>query len=161
MWLEHPGTSVVIQQAWSKRLSLVTKLKNEKNTLKAWNVVVFGNIHQKIKLLCNIIDNIQNQPHTPALLEQELNVTKNLTELEQWTTTFWRERSKSRLIEERDSNSHYFHVTTMIHRRHNRINYIVDSGNNWIQDRERIGLEFEEYFRNIFTTVHPPYTNEI
>lgn len=161
MWLEHLDTSVVTQQAWSKGLSLVTKLKNTKNALKEWNAAVFENVHQKIKLLCNIIDNIQNQSHTPALLEQERNVTKDLTNLEQHATTFWRERSKSWWLEEGDSNSHYFHVTTLIHRRHNCINYIVGSSNNWIQDRERIGREFEDYFQNIFTTVHLPCTNVI
>lgn len=86
----------------------------------------------------------------------EQSVVHELTELEKREAIFWRKRAKTRWAEEGGLNTHYFHVTTLIHRRYNRINYILNSRNSWINDRQQIGEEFEVHFRSNFTIVNPP-----
>lgn len=51
MWLDHPNTSRIIHIAWAKGFSLLSKFKNTKTALKAWNKNIFSNLQHKIKQL--------------------------------------------------------------------------------------------------------------
>lgn len=40
---------------------------------------------------------------------------------------FWQKKAKTRWLEEGDANTHYFHITTIVHRRHNKIKCIQNA----------------------------------
>lgn len=155
MWLEHPDTSYIIQAALQKGHSLATKLKNTKVALRKWNKTVFGHISQKTTALRNLVEDLQNGPQDAASISQEQQAVIDLMELEKQEAIFWKERSKVRWVEEGDLNTHYFHVSTVIHRRYNHITYILNSENHWINDRQLIGGEFEAFFKGLYATVFP------
>lgn len=69
----------------------------------------------------------------------------------------WRDKAKERWMEEGDANTHFFHLTTLIHRRYNSINGILNEHNIWLHDRRQISAAFEEYFVKLFTTVQPNF----
>lgn len=154
MWLDHPDTHRVIQTAWSRDYSFSSKIQHTKNALKDWNKNVFGNIHQKIKQLHQTIDHLQTLPPDSTNLQLEAAAAYTLAELERREAVFWKEKAKTRWIEEGDSNTHYFHVTTLIHRRYNLVTNILDANNLWVTDMNHIGAQFESYFKQIFSSGH-------
>lgn len=155
MWIDHPNTSFIIQEEWSRGISLTSKLKHTKVALKEWNKLVFGDVYQKLQQLRQTIEQLQNQPQVGNNLQFEQAVVRDLTAMEKQAEIFWKERAKTQWIEEGYSNTHYFHVTTLIHRRYNRVDYLKNAENTWIYDRQSIGAEFETHFCNIFANVHP------
>lgn len=155
MWLQHPDTTFIIQEAWSRGQSLTSKLKHTKTALKEWNKKVFGNIHLKLQQLCTLIEETQNQPPDDHNFQLEQAAAQALVELEKKEEVFWKERAKARWIEAGDSNTHFFHLTTLIHRRYNRVDYIKNLDNIWINDRQGIGDAFESHYSHIFASVHP------
>lgn len=161
MWIDHPDTALIIQAAWSQGSSLPLKIKNTKAALKTWNRTVFGNIHQKIQQLHHHIQELQQQAQTPQYLLLEQAISHELDKLEKREVIFWKEKAKARWIEDGDHNTHYFHVTTLIHRRYNQINYLLNSDHSWISDRHLIGGTFEAYFQRIFASVHPVCPNSL
>lgn len=62
MWTLHPETGTVIQEAWIKGFSMVSKLKNTKIALKEWNQRSFGRIQRTIKHVKELIKSVQDSP---------------------------------------------------------------------------------------------------
>lgn len=52
-------------------------------------------------------------------------------------------------------NTHYFHLTTLIHKRYNAINTLFSPNSRWITERDHIGSAFEEYYTSRFTSSAP------
>lgn len=67
----------------------------------------------------------------------------------------WRDKAKARWNEQGDSNTHFFHLQTVIHRTHNSITRIQDSHNRWMDTRSDIGHAFVSFFLSLFSSVHP------
>lgn len=56
-----------------------------------------------------------------------------------------------------DANSRYFHLSTIIRRRFNAIEYIRNVDGSLEHNRESIGHIFLHYFSSLFTSIHPVY----
>lgn len=69
----------------------------------------------------------------------------------------WRDKAKARWIDEGDANTHFFHLLTVIYRRYNAIPAIVNTNNVWIRSRREIGMEFQAFFSNLFTSTDPQF----
>lgn len=82
---------------------------------------------------------------------------RDLDDLYTREETLWRDKAKARWMEEGDANTHYFHLSTIIHRRYNRIHHILDSNNQWLSNRQLIGNAFQTYFTNLFVIVGPSF----
>lgn len=62
MWTIHPETGYIIAEAWERSSSFISRIKNTKIALKIWNNKTFGHIPSRIKLLTDMISNLQTQP---------------------------------------------------------------------------------------------------
>jgi hypothetical protein len=70
--------------------------------------------------------------------------------------TFWRSKSKESWLTCKDLNTKYFHLSTLIRRRSNVVNFLkLDSG-VWVSSRFAIGENFTAHFTNIFLTTSNP-----
>lgn len=97
-------------------------IKKTKKVLKEWDKHSFGNVQDKILQLKKGIDFLQNQPQTDDKLNMERVLTQNLEELLKWEELLWKDKAKVKLIEVGDINTHFFHISTDIHRRKSNIN---------------------------------------
>lgn len=82
-------------------------------------------------------------------MQQELDVLLLKQEM------LWKDKAKANWNEQGDTNTHFFHLSTIIHRNNNRICRILSCQNEWITQRTAIGNAFENYFSHLFTTVSP------
>jgi hypothetical protein len=88
----------------------------------------------------------------------ELEATLCL-ELEEWMEKEelkWKQKSKELWLREGDRNSRFFHLSTLIRRRSNKILEIKMEDGTQIYDRNSIGEYFTRHFTNLFTSVSPP-----
>lgn len=73
----------------------------------------------------------------------------------------WRDKTITTWIEEGNANIRYFHITTLLHRRHSAIEYLKHSNGEWIHDRQDIGHAFTNYFFCLFTSTNPNFLDEL
>lgn len=66
-----------------------------------------------------------------------------------------RDKAKSKWLQEGDANTHFFHLTTILHRRYNSITSILSSNNLWLSKRQKIDMAFQEYFEALFQSFEP------
>lgn len=136
-------------------------MKNTKLALKAWNKDVFGNVQHRIKQIKQEIQKLQEMPQHQQVLEEEHMAQKTLDTLLKREELLWRDKSKVRWIDEGDANTRFFHVSTLIHRRYNAISYIQNCDNEWIRSRQGIGMAFQRFFVDLFTSAEPQFPDNL
>lgn len=87
----------------------------------------------------------------------EPKALKELDELLIRDRILWKEKAKAQWLEEGDANTHFFHLSIVIRRKHNFIHYILDCENNRIIDYDQIAAHLISYYSNLFTSTYPSF----
>ncbi|PNX54610.1 cysteine-rich receptor-like protein kinase, partial [Trifolium pratense] len=159
-WLQHPDFFAFVKQTWEnldirgkKTFVLKEKLRKLKEILKVWNREVFGildlNIDKTVKELNEVEELIANGHNDP--------ITSNPREL---ITKFWEQmhykenlinqKSRTKWIQEGDSNTCFFHASIKGRRRRNQLLFL-NKGNSLIQGVAEIKEEVKDNFSRHFT----------
>ncbi|KAK3226778.1 hypothetical protein Dsin_006640 [Dipteronia sinensis] len=74
-----------------------------------------------------------------------------LTEITNYTgRNFWQQKSRNCWLKEGDRNTKFFHISTIIRRRRNKIKGFKKEDGNWIRDIGKMKKETINYFLNFF-----------
>lgn len=151
----------VIEEAWSKGHAspsfphLMTKLKTTKLALKVWNRQVFGHNSHKISELKQYIEDFQSSPPSDMNSKLECRAQRDLDELLLRECIMWKEKAKAHWLQEGGANTRFFHLTTVIHRSRNHIQYILNNENSRIGEYDQVVNLFINYYSNLFLSVNP------
>lgn len=107
MWITHPGTGAIINYAWHRSSSFPSRLKNTKVALKDWNKYSFGRVYDKIRVLKDLILSLQSKPQDSEVIVLEDRLQLELHEIFKREELLWRDKAKTRWIEEGDANTHF------------------------------------------------------
>lgn len=156
MWIRDATIGLVISYAWHSfyvppNLSqFMSELKSTKVALKKWNIHHFKNVPGRIKELKHIIETCQSSSQSNFIMEQEASACKELDETLVRERLLWKSKAKARWLEEGNANTHFFHVTTLSHRRSNHIHSIFSDANIRVSNPDSIGQVFVDYYANLF-----------
>jgi hypothetical protein len=158
IWLSHPEFPTVVDKAWaapcpnlSSTFDLFTSL------VTTWNKNTFGNIFQRKKRTLARITGMQgalatNPSEASARLEKSLRMEYgNILKLEE---DFWALKSRVGWVVEGDRNTKFFHTTTLVRRRYNKIVRIQNNMGDWIVDSQLIRNHIQQGFIDLFSTSH-------
>jgi hypothetical protein len=124
------------------------KLKKLKDALKAWNRDVFGildlNIDKTVSDLNEIEEQIVNHGSAPSTLNSKEKV-KEFWEQIHFKESILRQKSRSKWIQEGNSNTRFFHASVKGRRRRNQI-VKLKKGDGWIEGVEEIKNEAKDHF---------------
>lgn len=68
---------------------------------------------------------------------------------------YWKQRSRSNQLLERDRNTKNFHANGTTRKRKNKIWGVLDEKGNWAEEVEVIEKMLCDHFANCFTTINP------
>jgi hypothetical protein len=166
-WTKYSSCGQVIKAAWKnfvpihQAFCLPKKLENTKVAFLKWNSLHFRNIHKKIKGTLNLLDTAQKTPPSRNSSKLEISLKVDLDNLLVKEETLWRSKSKESWPTCKDLNTKYFHISTLIRRRSNAINFLKLDYGVWVSSRTEIGDNFTTHFTNIFTSSNPPIEPEM
>lgn len=166
MWLWDPSIGDIVNHAWLKGITspnlaqFMTKLKYTKIALKEWNKCHFSHVQTKIAEMKTLLENIQSMtpPDNNLIWENKLNI--DLDELLHREQIFWQYKAKERWLTEGDANTHYFHMSTIVHRKFNSIHHIIIDTSVRVAEQDDIGQLFIHFYSHLFCSgAHnfPPY----
>lgn len=161
MWTRDDTAGRVIKDAWCKGHPLPTfphlmsKIKHTKLALKEWNWNFFGHLQTNIKNIQQYIETLQSHPSSSTSLQLEVGAQLELDELLLRERILWMEKANAKWLEEGNANNHFFHLSTIIHRKHNLIHSLMDSENNRLVEYDQIAQGFIAYYSLLFTSVSP------
>ncbi|CAA7044678.1 unnamed protein product [Microthlaspi erraticum] len=132
-WLKHEGFQDLVKASWKD---------------------VFGEISQRKELLLREIKDVQEAleagPSDALLVQEEELITALNVVLEQ-EEMVWFQKSREKWIPLGDRNTRFFHTSTVIRRRRNRIEMLRNSEGNWITDGKEMESLAVEYFRRLYS----------
>lgn len=120
VWLKHPDFLTSVRRFWesypthaSANFSLWSKLKSLRLDLKTWNIEVFGNAEEKVRLLVSEINAIDLLRESRDLSEDELAHRSWLNALlilqQKIVAKIWRQKSRLHWFRNGDRCTRYFH----------------------------------------------------
>ncbi|KAK3033970.1 hypothetical protein RJ639_034134 [Escallonia herrerae] len=166
-WTRDLSSHQVVKSAWRKQFfgtpefMLCQRTYNVSQALRRWNITHFGHIQAQIKKLSEYLDNVQQQEPTVRNMELQRNIQNQIDEQcsrEEW---LWHQKSRLQWIKDGDRNTKFFHLSTIIRRRQNSIDFIKDKHGNRISSREEIGTCFTEYFSELYKSSNPSFPDDL
>ncbi|XP_071933097.1 uncharacterized protein [Coffea arabica] len=149
-----------IRSAWAQPVAGIgmqkffNKLKVVKRVLAGWNVDVFGNVSQRVKVAADnllakelLYDQNRDMLSRSAVHEARPIHSRELA-LE---CEFWRQKAAIKWIKEGDANTSFFHATVKQKRSSNFIARIRGTGDSWFDSIEDIKLSATDFFSSLFT----------
>jgi len=140
-WLSHEGFKELLNVSWNRNLSTPIALQELQKILKKWNKEVFGDIQQrKEKLVVEIkeVQDLLDVTQTDELLQKEEQLIKEFDIVLEQEETLWYQKSRERWIVLGDRNTTYFHTSTVIRRRRNRIEMLKNNEDQWVSDSREL-----------------------
>lgn len=156
VWIRDDRCTAVVEKAWNEEVrgsdfvKLYKKQAGTRDALCKWNKKVFGNCQSRINLLLQKIKDIQsnNDSADNGFFEATLQ-----SELSEWllrSEILWRQKSRELRLKEGDKNSKFFHLSTIIRRRHNHIDAVKGENGNWVTGSNRIREKFLQHFKELY-----------
>ena len=122
-----------------------------------WNRNHFGNIIVKKRRVMARLDGAQKalaERPTEFLVELEKDLQKELNEVLNQEQELWALKSRLNWMVLGDRNTSFFHVSTIVQRRRNRISCLKNSVGEWVQEETQIMSFIREAFVKLYTTSH-------
>lgn len=165
MWLEDITCATTVSHAWnlptygSPLFQIHSKTKNVRKVLKRWNSSQFGNCHLKIKELKEKISHIQQV--IPLLTLQTLITVFNWSLMNglRDLICFGNRNLKKKWLCDGHANTKFFHLTTIIDARYNKIVSVKNLNHISVFKHEEIGDCFVNYYNSLFTSDHSDNPN--
>lgn len=125
MWLKHEGFNDFITQKWQQLPGPVfVKSYELVEPFKHWDLQIFGHLkHWKARLLARIngIQKVLCSGSNRFLQQLESSLVDEFNTLLEQESVFWHQKSRIQWLQNGDRNTKFFHMTTVIRRRKNRI----------------------------------------
>ncbi|KAK3016255.1 hypothetical protein RJ639_006086 [Escallonia herrerae] len=166
-WTRDPTSHLVVKSAWSHHQSgtpehmVCWKIDKTRLALRKWNISHFGHIQTRIKQLTNFLDLVQQSEQSTRNLELEKNIRLELDEQCRRKECLWHQKSTLRWRCEGDLNTKFFHLSTIIRRKSNSIDFLKDQSEKWISKREETGDCFNKNFQTFFTSSNPDFPPDL
>lgn len=157
MWLRHKGFANWMKKEWKKDERLMAALKEFKLKLEAWNRITFGNVFQRKKRnllrLEGVQRSLEGRISEPMLkLERKLKIERKEILIQE--ELLWKQKSRHDWLKHGDGNTKFFHTSTLVRQRRNRIVSLQDNSGAWVEDKKELINMAVDYYKGLFTSEH-------
>ena len=104
---------------------------------------------------------IQQTSPCPFAFVKESQLKLELDFLLEHEEPLWRSKSRETWLTCKDLNTKYFHISTLIRRMPNSINFLKSNTGDWVSSRVDIGGIFIDHFKHLFSSSNPSIEEEI
>ena len=123
------------------------------NAASAWNRNIFGHIQKKKRRILNRLRVIHR-----SLAEEPNLFLDDLLQHLWWEyeiilfeeESFWMQRARCKWISQEDKNTRYFHLSTLVRRRRNKVLALKDNDGNWVHDSALLKSMIRDYFLSLY-----------
>ncbi|KAL8140802.1 LOW QUALITY PROTEIN: hypothetical protein V2J09_006823 [Rumex salicifolius] len=136
-WMSHPDFNIVLALNWEIDCHASVALAHLQPKLLEWNKHSFGNITERKNKLIDELEDAQLQSEMETMLHQE--------------EILWLQKSRETWLKEGDKNTSFFHASTIIRRKRNKIEAIPNDNGDWVESKDGIKAITTSFFRNHYT----------
>ena len=143
-----------MHQAWENNRNLEAAISCFTFKAREWNKNHFGNIFTRKKNLMSRINGIQRAlALNPSFLVKLVNeLLKELDAVLNQEEELWALKSRVNWMIQGDRNTSFYHVSTLVRRKRNKIMAIKDAVGDWIHEEEEVKNFIRSGFNKIYLT---------
>ncbi|KAL8130256.1 hypothetical protein V2J09_019411 [Rumex salicifolius] len=153
-WILHPEFLKFVGDNWNTQTDVFMALDHLRRQLIKWNRDVFGNSHHMKSELVARISGIQcalESRNHQGLITLESRLQCDLENTLAQEEALWFQKSRENWIEMGDRNNKFFHNSTIIRRRRNRISALRIDDEKWQTDPEQLEDMAVNFFTDLYT----------
>lgn len=128
-------------------------MTNLKDKIKVWNQDVFGNINKRkmeLSELCGI--DRANPRGTNIFLNQlQESLWKDYEKILVQEKLLWCQRVRHKWVHFGDRNTKFFHASTLVRKKRNKVEALRNEDGDWITDEEAIKGTISTFFKNLYS----------
>ncbi|XP_021812414.1 uncharacterized protein LOC110755503 [Prunus avium] len=155
MWMQHESFKDFIGQRWGQISgSAMDKSYGLIESLKLWNRSVFGHLKQRKARILARLAGIQIalcQGPNRFLSQLECFLVQDFNSLLDQEALFWKQKSRLKWLQEGDRNTNFFHMTTLIRRRRNKVERLKDDNGVWVETADSLKALAINFFTKLFS----------
>ncbi|XP_024178006.1 uncharacterized protein LOC112183925 [Rosa chinensis] len=156
MWFSHATYSDFVSDTWNgMHGNFHSKIMGLSSALSKWNREIFGHLFQKKKRILARIGGIQkacDRYENPFLIKLEAELIHEYESILNQENLFWKQKSRDKWLQGGDRNTKFFHLTTLVRRRKNKIEGLFDSNGNWFIDSASMKNIAVDFFTKLFSS---------
>ncbi|CAA7049547.1 unnamed protein product [Microthlaspi erraticum] len=153
-WLSHSSFKELISASWDATLDTQRALSKLQDVLKKWNRDVFGDVRKRKEKLVKELQEVQVELEnmcSDELLQREADLLKEFDTLLEQEEMIWAQKSREKWVAHGDRNTTFFHTSTIIRRRRNRIEMLKDDAGAWISDTPELEKLAMSYYQRLYS----------
>ncbi|VFQ90709.1 unnamed protein product [Cuscuta campestris] len=168
MWLKHDRFQDLVSHSWqpevngTKQVSLCSKLKRLKPSLKSLNKHVFSHISNRAleakEDYSKIMKDLMNDPNNQTLLDLAEAKRKQANFLLDAELEFYQQKAKCDFLMKSDRCTSYFHSLVKKNRRKNAIPFLIKEDGAKTISSDEVASCFLEYYTGLFGNTSPTET---
>ncbi|CAL9010471.1 unnamed protein product [Prunus brigantina] len=155
MWMQHEHFHEFISDVWGQAAgSALDKTYQLVQPLKDWNVNVFGHLKKRKACLLARLNGIQKalcRGLNIFLSKLEISLIEEYNCVLEHEAMLWKQKSRLQWLQEGDRNTKFFHLTTIIRRRRNKIERLKNNEGVWVEEAQDIKGLAMAYFEQLFS----------
>ncbi|XP_021826800.1 uncharacterized protein LOC110767533 [Prunus avium] len=163
MWLLHPTFRSFVAEKWADCTGNILQITKDLSiALVDWNKDVFGSLFRNKKVLLARIGGIQKalcRRYSPFLVDLEKDLASDYQALLDQEELFWLQKSRNTWLREGDRNTKFFHLSTIIRRRRNKLEGLTNAQGMWTNDKKDMENIIVDYFKTLFAVQTMRYSN--
>ncbi|KAF7803027.1 Transposon TX1 uncharacterized [Senna tora] len=153
-WVMHNDFNNVVRNSWSEGTNWSMALSDFYDKIKVWNRKTFGNIFGKKEAILTKIQNIEERlassPNGNLKASQE-KLWKEYELILDQEELLWLQKSRCQWTVNCDRNTRFYHTTTMIRRKRNKVEALMNSDGEWIYDGDTLMQMAVHYFSLLYS----------
>lgn len=137
-WMTSPAFEDLLKKEWMRDNTLSFALR-ELSKLQGWNMTTIGNIFKRKKRSELRIGGEQRalaRRMTGYLLSLERELKEERSLILRQVELLWLQKSRNEWWKSGDGNTKFFHTSTLIRRRRNKVEVLLNNEGRWIEDKE-------------------------
>lgn len=153
-WTTDESFKDMIKENWGNDPSCPVAISSLTEKIQVWNMDVFGNINRRKRDLISRLSGIDRANPDGAnsylnhLQEVRWNdYEKTLLQEE----VLWCQRVRHKWLQFGDKNTKFFHASTLIRRKRNKVEALKDDSGRWISDKEELKSMVSNFFRRLYS----------
>lgn len=154
-WLADLSFPNIVSRAWRQSSHLGEAVDKFVKDVSIWNKNEFGNVFVKKKRIMARLNGIQKamalRP-SAQLVELEKVLQQELESILNQERDIWALKSRVNWLVEGERNTSFFHVTTLVRRKRNRIDAIKNTVGEWVFEEEDIMNVVRKGFQDLFSS---------
>ena len=154
-WITDLDLPRVVSQAWDLSNHLREAISNFEKDAVNWNKNHFGNVFGKKRRLMARLRGIQKEMAvrpTASLIDLEKQLLRDLDTILNQELELWALKSRVNWLVQRDRNTSFYHISTLVRRKRNQIDAIKNSVGEWIFEERGIMEVIRKGYEELFTS---------